>query len=63
MSTAISNSYLPDQRNIKDNTQKFFVAIGTDAFSNVIKEFWPDIKKGMLARRAAKETARAAIHP
>jgi hypothetical protein len=54
MSTAISNAYLPDQRNARDNTQKFVTAIGTDAFSNVIKEFWPDVKRKMEARKAAK---------
>jgi len=58
MSTAISNAYLPDQRNVGDNVQKFFTAIGTDAFSNVIKEFWPDLKKKMQARKAAKEATR-----
>ena len=42
LSTAISNAYLPDQRNAFDNVQKFATAVGTDAFSNVIKEFWPD---------------------
>ena len=58
LSTAISNAYLPDQRNARDNVQKFGTAIATDAFSNVIKEFWPDLKKRMEARKAAK----AAIH-
>jgi hypothetical protein len=58
LGTAISNTYLPDQRNALDNTQKFFTAIGTDAFSNVIKEFWPDLKKKLQARKAAKEARR-----
>jgi len=62
-STAISNTYLPDQRNVKDNTQKFLTAIGTDAFSNVIKEFWPDLKHAMAARKVNKEAAKAAKHP
>ena len=54
LSTAISNAYLPDQRNARDNILKFGAAIGTDAFSNVIKEFWPDIKRKIEARKAAK---------
>jgi hypothetical protein len=61
--TAISNAYLPDQRNAMDNTQKFLTAIGTDAISNVIKEFWPDVKHRMQARKAAKLAAKSAVRP
>jgi len=43
---AISNFYYPaDTRNFHDNVEKVTVAIATDAFSNVLKEFWPDWKK------------------
>jgi hypothetical protein len=43
---AISNFYYPaDTRNFHDNVEKVSVAIATDAFSNVLKEFWPDWKK------------------
>jgi hypothetical protein len=59
VATAISNAYLPDQRNVSDNIQKFAYSVGTDAISNVIKEFWPDVKRKFLARRAAN----AATHP
>lgn len=45
LATAISNAYYPDGRDVKDNLQKWFIACGTDAFSNVLKEFWPDVKK------------------
>ena len=41
---AISNAYYPDSRNAVDNVQKLFIAVGTDTFSNVAKEFWPDVK-------------------
>ncbi len=42
---AISNLYYPgDTRNVTDNVQKLGVAVATDAFSQVLKEFWPDIK-------------------
>ena len=44
-STAISNLYYPDTRNVSDNVQKLLVACATDAFSNVLKEFWPDVKR------------------
>ena len=42
---AISNAYYPDTRNWNDNLQKLLIACATDAFSNVLKEFWPDVKR------------------
>src|SRR6266566_2417447 len=42
---AISNAYYPDTRTVSDNTQKLAVQLATDMFSNVLKEFWPDIKR------------------
>jgi hypothetical protein len=42
---AISNAYYPDTRNANDAAQKLMIQCATDAFSNVLKEFWPDIKK------------------
>ncbi len=41
---AISNAYEPDGRNVGDNIEKVSMQIGIDAFSQVLKEFWPDIK-------------------
>ena len=45
MGVAISNAYYPDTRTASDNVQRLLIACGTDAFSNVLKEFWPDVKK------------------
>lgn len=42
---AISNAYYPDTRNVSDNVEKLLVQCATDAFSNVLKEFWPDVKR------------------
>jgi hypothetical protein len=41
---AISNSYYPDNRDAADNVEKLGIQIGIDAVSQVLKEFWPDIK-------------------
>jgi hypothetical protein len=49
--TAISNLYYKDNRNAADNAQKWGIQIATDAFSNVLKEFWPDIKKAMFGKK------------
>jgi len=45
LAVAISNAYYPDTRNVSDNVQKLLIACATDAFSNVLKEFWPDVKR------------------
>ena len=42
--TAISNLYYPDDHSFADNVQKTGEQIGIDAVSQVLKEFWPDIK-------------------
>jgi len=42
---AISNAYYPDTRDWNDNLQKLLIACATDTFSNVLKEFWPDVKR------------------
>src|SRR5215469_13523863 len=45
VAAAISNAYYPDTRDWDDNLQKLLIACSTDAFSNVLKEFWPDVKR------------------
>jgi hypothetical protein len=42
---AISTSYFPDQRNASDTFQRISFDLAGDAFSNVFKEFWPDLKR------------------
>jgi hypothetical protein len=42
--TAISNLYYPDSRDVGDNVEKLGEQIGIDAVSQVLKEFWPDVK-------------------
>ena len=50
---ALSNLYYPgDTRNVSDNIQKLGIAVGTDAFSQVLKEFWPDIKNKFFKKKS-----------
>ncbi len=50
---AVSNLYYPgDTRNVSDNIQKLGIAVGTDAFSQVLKEFWPDIKRKLTKKKS-----------
>ena len=41
----ISNAYLPDGRTVGNNLRRYCVQLGFDAASNVLKEFWPDLKR------------------
>lgn len=49
---AISNAYYPDNRNFVDNGAKLLEQVGTDAVSQVLKEFWPDIKRRWFHKRS-----------
>jgi hypothetical protein len=48
---AISNAYYPDSRTARDNSLKLVQQIGTDAASQVLKEFWPDIQRRLHKNR------------
>lgn len=45
VAVAISNAYDPDTRSAAENIEKLALQLSTDAISNVLKEFWPDIKR------------------
>jgi hypothetical protein len=48
---AIGNAYYPGERHWEDNIQRFYSQMATDAFSQVLKEFWPDIKRKYFNHR------------
>jgi hypothetical protein len=41
----VGNAYYPDNRGLEDTVQRWGMQIATDSLSNVLKEFWPDIKR------------------
>ena len=47
---AISNAYYPESRTPVDNGTKLLMQVGTDAVSQVLKEFWPDIKHKLFPK-------------
>jgi hypothetical protein len=47
---AISNAYYPDNRDVGANAAKLGQQIAIDAVSQVLKEFWPDIKRKFFQR-------------
>ncbi len=48
----ISNVYYKDGRTVVDNVQRLLVQCGTDALSNVLKEFWPDVKRHFAKKKS-----------
>jgi hypothetical protein len=49
---AISNAYYPDNRSFGANGTKLLMQVGTDAVSQVLKEFWPDIRRKIFPKHA-----------
>ncbi len=54
---AISNAYEPDGRTAADNFEKWWEQVGIDSVSQVLKEFWPDIKHKLFQRHQDTATA------
>jgi hypothetical protein len=50
---AISNLYYSDTRTAGENVEKLATQLSTDAASQVLKEFWPDIKRKLFRSRKA----------
>jgi hypothetical protein len=55
--TAISNAYYPDSRSVGPNIAKLCEMVGTDAVSQVLKEFWPDVKRRFFQHHDKTATA------
>ena len=49
---AAGNAYYPDAVGFSPTMQRMFTQIGTDAISNVMKEFWPDVKSKLLHKHS-----------
>jgi len=50
IAVGISNTYSPNLREWTHSSEKLGLMVGTDMFSNVIKEFGPDVKERLLHR-------------
>jgi len=48
---AIGNAYYPNERGLGSTVQRTLSQVGTDTISDVLKEFWPDIKKHWLHKK------------
>ncbi len=47
----MGNLYYPGERRLVDNAQRLSFQLATDALSQVLKEFWPDIRAKLLKKR------------
>jgi hypothetical protein len=54
---AISNAYYPDGRSIGNNMSRYGLQLGFDAASNVLKEFWPDLKRKLQRQQVPRQAA------
>ena len=50
IAAGIGLSYYPDNRDVPDYLQNWGTELATDAASQVLKEFWPDIKRWWYVR-------------
>src|SRR5579862_9081910 len=48
ITASVGNAYYPDEVGFSPTMARMFTQISTDAFSNVLKEFWPDFKRKVL---------------
>jgi hypothetical protein len=49
--SAISMSYYPDNRKASDASIKLVSQFGVDMASNILKEFWPEIRRKILRKK------------
>jgi hypothetical protein len=50
---ALGNLYYPNERGFGSTMQRTLTQVGTDTISDVLKEFWPDIKKKLVHKQAS----------
>ncbi|HLJ45334.1 MAG TPA: hypothetical protein VKU01_04970 [Bryobacteraceae bacterium] len=51
ITASIGNAYYPGARGFAPTMQRMWTQIGTDAISNVLKEFWPDVKRHYFSKK------------
>ena len=54
ITASIGNAYYPDEVGFRPTMQRMFTQIGTDSISNLLKEYWPDVKKRLASRKHSR---------
>lgn len=60
---SIGNAYYPDARGFVPTYQRWFTQVGTDTISQVLKEFWPDVKQKFLHKSDGNIPVSAELKP
>ncbi len=55
VAAGVGLSYYKDDRDLPDYLQNWGTQLATDAFSQVLKEFWPDIKRHYFHKKSAPD--------
>jgi hypothetical protein len=50
ISAAVGNAYYPGETHLSDNLSRLGQDLATDAISQILKEFWPDVKRKFFSR-------------
>ncbi len=53
--TALTSLYYPNSRAASEGLERFGMQLGNDMISNLLTEFWPDIKRHLPFRRGASD--------
>lgn len=61
--SAIGLAYYPEDRDVPDYLQNWGIQLGTDAVSQMLKEFWPDVKHWWRKRRADENPPMSEVPP
>jgi len=48
---AIGQAYYPDNREARDAAESWAIQVGVDMASNVMKEFYPDLRRALRRKR------------
>jgi hypothetical protein len=49
---SIGNAYYPDDRGLSPTMSRLLTFVGTDTVSQVLKEFWPDVKRKYFHKKS-----------
>lgn len=51
---AVTSLYYPDSRSASEGAERFAMQLGNDVISNLLTEFWPDIRRRLPFHRTAE---------
>lgn len=55
ITASIANAYYPQSRGFSSTMERLSMQLSTDAMSNVLKEFWPDVKRRWFTKHRSEE--------